>query len=98
MICFTGRSDIEFLLYRRETRLAAFAWRFRKIHAFMNCKSSVMVTSSPTRRPPLSSAAFQVRPKSLRLILVVADTPTRVLPHGSFAGGVGPSAEKTTLR
>src|SRR3984885_7351651 len=56
-----------------------------------------MVPSSPTRKPPLSSAAFQVRPKSLRLIFVVADTPTRVLPQGSLAGGVGPSTEKTTL-
>src|SRR5205807_4769211 len=39
----------------------------------------------------------QVKPKSLRLILVVADTATRVLPHGSFVGGVGPSTEKTTF-
>ncbi len=56
------------------------------------------MTSSPTKTPPLSSAAFQVRPKSLRLIFVVADTATRVLPQGSLAGGVGPSAVKTTLR
>jgi hypothetical protein len=39
------------------------------VHAFMNSTSSVIVTSSPTRMPPVSSAAFQVRPKSLRLIL-----------------------------
>src|SRR5580692_13144379 len=56
-----------------------------------------MVTSSPTRMPPVSRAAFQVNPKSLRLIFVVAETATRVLPHGSFAGGVGPSTAKRTL-
>ena len=44
-----------------------------------------MLISSPTINPPASSAAFQVSPKSLRLIFVVADTPIRVLPHGSFA-------------
>ena len=42
--------------------------------------------SSPTRMPPVSSAAFQVRPKSLRLIFVVAESRTRVFPQGSFAG------------
>ena len=41
-----------------------------------------MVTSSPTRMPPVSSAAFQVSPKSLRLIFVVADNPRRVFPQG----------------
>ena len=66
--------------------------------AFTNSTSSVMVTSSPTRMPPVSSAAFHVRPKSLRLIVVTAEIGTRVLPHGSFAGGVGPSTAKLTLR
>jgi len=28
---------------------------------------------------------------------MVAETATRVLPHGSFAGGVGPSTAKRTL-
>ena len=37
-------------------------------HAFTNCTSRVMVTSSPTSTPPLSNAEFQVKPKSLRLI------------------------------
>ena len=32
------------------------------------CRSSVIVTSLPTSTPPVSSAAFQVRPKSSRLI------------------------------
>jgi hypothetical protein len=39
-----------------------------------------MVTSSPTRMPPVSSAAFQVKPKSLRLIFVTAEIATRILP------------------
>ena len=34
----------------------------RLVHAFTNCTSSVMVTSSPTRMPPASKAAFHVRP------------------------------------
>jgi len=43
-----------------------------------------MVMSSPTRIPPVSRAAFHVKPKSLRLILVLAETPIRVFPQGSF--------------
>jgi len=43
-----------------------------------------MVTSSPTRMPPVSSGAFHVRPKSLRLILVVADSPNARVPPGIF--------------
>lgn len=34
----------------------------------MNWTSSVMVTSSPIRMPPVSRAAFQVKPKALRLM------------------------------
>ena len=45
-----------------------------------------MVTSSPTRTPPVSRAVFQVSPKSLRLILAVAVRPMRVLPQGSLRG------------
>ena len=56
-----------------------------------------MAISSPTITPPVSRAAFQVRPKSLRLILVFASTPMRVLPHGSFEVWVGPSTAKVTL-
>ena len=47
--------------------------------AFTNSESRVMVTSSPTRMPPVSRAAFQVKPKSFRLIIVFADIATRVL-------------------
>ena len=68
------------------------------IQAFTNWTSRVMVTSSPTRMLPVSSVAFQVRPKSLRLIFVVAESPRRVLPQGSLAGGVGHSTVNTTLR
>src|ERR1700745_3162081 len=95
MMCLTGRNDISasFLDQMHEHREPAHDhW------AFTNSTSRVMVTSSLTRMPPVSSAAFQVSPKSLRLILVVADTATRVVPQGSFEGGVGPSTEKTTLR
>jgi hypothetical protein len=58
--------------------------------ACTNSTSNVIVTSSPTRNPPASSATFQFRPKSLRLIFAVAERPIRVLPHGSFPPGVGP--------
>ena len=39
------------------------------------CRSSVMVTSLPTSTPPVSRAAFQVRPKSSRLMTVFAVAP-----------------------
>src|SRR5439155_16010407 len=60
--------------------------------------SNLMVTASPTSRPPASRAAFQVSPKSFRLIRFVAESPIRVFPHGSFCAGLGPSTSKTTLR
>ena len=52
--------------------------------------------SSPTSTPPVSSAEFHVRPKSFRLILVVAERPMRVLPQGSLPGALGPSTAKVT--
>src|SRR6266478_3136752 len=64
----------------------------------MSWTSKLMVTASPTSRPPASRAAFQVRPKSFRLIRVVAESPIRVFPHGSFCAGLGPSTSKTTFR
>src|SRR5579863_4948941 len=64
--------------------------------AFTNSSSSVIATSSPTRTPPVSRVALNVSPKSVRLTLVFAVTPTRVLPQGSFAGGVGPSTSNST--
>src|SRR5712692_7313442 len=97
MICLIGRSDIGFPFYRQEARRLGVCLAVWIIQAFTNCASSVMVTSSPTRMPPVSSAEFQVRPKSLRLIFVVADRPTRVFPQGSLAGGVGPSTVHTAL-
>ena len=47
---------------------------------FTNSKSIVIEISSPTITPPLSSKPFQVNPKSLRLIRVVAESPMRRLP------------------
>jgi hypothetical protein len=43
---------------------------------------------------PVSSGAFQVRPKSLRFIFVVAEIAIRVLPQGSFVAGLGPLTAK----
>src|SRR5579863_291019 len=62
----------------------------------MNCASTVMWTSLPTSQPPVSRAAFQFRPKSLRLILPLAEMPMRVLPQGSLFGAVGPSTSNVT--
>src|ERR1700745_4118246 len=95
MMCLTGRNDISasFLDQMHEHREPAHDHL-----AFTNSTSRVMVTSSPTRMPPVSSAAFQLRPKSFRLILVVAEIAIRVLPQGSFIGGVGPSTANVTLR
>src|SRR6266550_5626429 len=42
--------------------------------------------------------SLQARPKSLRLIFVVAESSRRVLPQGSLAGGVGPSTVNIALR
>ena len=49
------------------------------------CTDALIFTSSPTRKPPASSAAFQFRPKSFRLIVTSVSKPTRALPHGSLA-------------
>ncbi len=70
------------------------AWM--QTYALMNCTSSVICTSSPTRMPPVSRAAFQLRSKSLRLIFAVAESPIRVLPHGSLPGLLGPSTANVT--
>src|SRR5690606_21793265 len=48
--------------------------------------SNSRVTFSPTSTPPVSSGAFQVRPKSLRLTTVEPSRPMRSLPNGSRAG------------
>ena len=44
---------------------------------FTNSTSSEIFTSSPTAIPPVSSSWFQVSPKSLRLMRVVAAKPAR---------------------
>ena len=46
-------------------------------------KSSLIFSETST--PPVSSAAFQVRPQSLRLMVVAPSKPTRRLPKGSWA-------------
>ena len=56
--------------------------------------SNSSVTFSLTRTPPASSAAFQLTPKSLRLIVVAPSNPIRVLPYGSTAV---PVYSKSTL-
>ncbi|GIV86355.1 MAG: hypothetical protein KatS3mg054_0384 [Chloroflexus sp.] len=43
-----------------------------------------IVTSSPTSTPPVSSATFQVKPQSLRLIFVVALKPALIVPQGDL--------------
>src|SRR5450631_815402 len=62
----------------------------------MNCTSRVIATSSPTSTPPVSSAEFQESPKSFLLIFAVAESPIRVLPHGSLPGSLGPSTANVT--
>lgn len=42
-----------------------------------NSASMPIFTSSPTRTPPVSRAAFQVRPKSLRDTLALPEKPAR---------------------
>ena len=52
---------------------------------------------SETRTPPVSSAAFQVRPQSLRLMVVAPSKPTRMLPNGSWAEPVYSKSTVTGL-
>src|SRR5215471_19182870 len=80
---------------------SSFALNFLGV-ASRNClrlirdSSRLILRSSPTRTPPVSSAAFQVSPKSLRLILAAAEAPILALPYGSFSSGDGPSTSKMT--
>ena len=85
MICLTGRSDITLPLSLRRAAVSTVP-RGESFRPSRTATSSVMVTSSPTRMPPVSSAAFQVRPKSLRLILVVAETADAGIAPGIFRG------------
>ncbi len=57
--------------------------------AFCTSSTSMVIsTSSPTRNPPLSSTAFQMRPKSLRSIRAFAVAPRLHSPLGSLISGV----------
>ena len=56
------------------------------------------MTSSPTRTPPASSAAFHVNPKSFLLMTVLAEAAIRTLPHGSLVAGEILSTSSSTLR
>ena len=58
-------------------------------------KSSLIFSETST--PPVSSAAFQVRPQSLRLIEVEPSKPTRRLPKGSRAEPVSSKTMVTGL-
>ena len=52
---------------------------------FTNWSSPNKRTSSLTITPPPSIAVFQVKPKSVRLIVPLRVKPAFVLPHGSVA-------------
>src|SRR5712671_2265279 len=58
--------------------------------------SNSIFTLSPTRNPPVSSAAFHGRPKSFRLILVVAEAPILAFPKGSVVSADGACTFRTT--
>ena len=60
--------------------------------------SRVILTLSPTRMPPASRATFQVRPKSLRLIVVSPENPARVLPNGSADDALGLDRDRDGAR
>ena len=49
------------------------------------CIDTLICTSSPTRTPPVSSAAFHESPKSFRLIVMPASNAALDEPHGSLA-------------
>jgi hypothetical protein len=57
-----------------------------------------MVTSSPTRTPPVSSAVFHLNPKSFLLMTVLAEAAIRTLPHGSLVAREMLSTSSPTLR
>src|SRR5215470_13547593 len=65
---FSGVGHVESPPFLENIKMR-FAWPVPD-QDLTNSTSSVMATSSPSRRPPVSSAEFQVSPKSLRLIFV----------------------------
>src|SRR5271154_2008199 len=63
---------------------------------FLIASTSIEIaTSSPTTTPPVSSALFQVRPKSLRLIFVLAEAPA-CRPPITLTGAPDDSTSSTT--
>ncbi|GAA3295751.1 hypothetical protein GCM10020295_23670 [Streptomyces cinereospinus] len=57
-----------------------------RAHAFLTAEmSKTSLILSEIRTPPVSSAAFQVRPHSERSSSALPSKPTRSLPKGSFA-------------
>src|SRR5687768_13158181 len=77
------RQDGPHLIWREATLRVLHAGSYAA--GAMKASSRLMATLSLTRTPPASRTAFQVRPKSLRLMVVSAETPARVLPKGSTA-------------
>ena len=63
--------------------------RVSLLHYFFFTASTSILneTASPTTAPPASIILFHVSPKSLRLIVVVADAPARASPMGPLIGG-----------
>src|SRR5439155_21731718 len=80
------------------SRLAPYAPAASTWSACLTSSTSIsIVISPPTTTPPVSRTAFQVRPQSLRLILVCALKPATVVPHGLLTSPVY-STSSTTAR
>src|SRR5689334_6242853 len=62
-----------------------------------NCTSALIFTSSLTNTPPASSAAFQFKPKSVRLILPVNEKPAFSFPQGSLVTPPNSTVNVTSL-
>jgi hypothetical protein len=58
---------------------------FQQVASRPRCRDTFTRTSSPTRKPPVSSAAFHTRPNSLRSIVISVSNASFSLPHGSLA-------------
>src|SRR4030095_8340384 len=93
-----NRADMSLLrqTYRRRNTLKLRNVPHFSTHRFTSCRLnacqtraasmvSVTSTSSPTRNPPVSSAVFQLSPKSLRFSRIDASKATRSFPYGSRA-------------
>src|SRR6185503_16587913 len=81
-----GRRPDEPAMQRVPPQRARDRHEIHRAAAFsMPSTSSSSSTSSPTRTPPLSSALFQLRPKSLRLIVPRAAKLATRVPHGDLS-------------